>query len=40
MSLSSFNKDERLRSGEACVGDEGQIEIFDSKTVAPSLSLM
>lgn len=37
--LSSSNKDGRRRSGEARLGDEGQIEIFDSKSVAPSLSL-
>lgn len=37
--LSSSNKDGGQRSGEVRLGDEGQIEIFDSKTVAPSLSL-
>lgn len=39
MFLSSSNKDGRRRSGEARLGDEGQIEIFDSKSVTPSLSL-
>lgn len=37
--FSSSNRDGRRRSGKARLGDEGQTEIFDSNSVAPSLSL-